>query len=162
MSHEESDFEPDAFLDRQLMKFITDGGRNAVDLRNTQDQPRSRVQDGLKSVEKISNIHSTLRGHRYNDRLSLCTTNLARHLHGQPTFHQSRRSGRHRSNIHHDGKAEIEFSSNHFRASFNSCVIQRRFMHRRCYLQTRFISNYTTFHRRIGIFRTAAVHFIVS
>ena len=54
MSHEESNFEPDAFSDRQPVKFIADGGRNAVELRNTQDQPRSRVQDGLKSVEKIS------------------------------------------------------------------------------------------------------------
>ena len=54
MSHEESDFEPDAFPDWQPVEFIADGGRNAVELRNTQDQPRSRVQDGLKSVEKIS------------------------------------------------------------------------------------------------------------
>ena len=54
MSHEESDFELDAFLDRQPVKFITDGGRNAVELRNPRDQSRSRVQDGLKSVEKIS------------------------------------------------------------------------------------------------------------
>ena len=36
------------------MKFIADGGRNAVELRNPQDQPHSRVQDGLKTVEKIS------------------------------------------------------------------------------------------------------------
>ena len=54
MSHEESDLELDAFPDWQPVEFITDGGRNAVELRNTQDQPRSRVQDGLKSVEKIS------------------------------------------------------------------------------------------------------------
>ena len=54
MSHEESDFEPYAFPDRQPMEFIADGGKNAVKLRNTQEQPRSRVQDGLKSVEKIS------------------------------------------------------------------------------------------------------------
>ena len=54
MSHEESDFELDAFPDWQPVEFIADGGRNAVVLRNTQDQPRSRVQDGLKSVEKIS------------------------------------------------------------------------------------------------------------
>ena len=54
MTHEESDFKPDAFLDRQPVKFIADGGRNAVELRNPQDQSRSRVQDGLKSVEKIS------------------------------------------------------------------------------------------------------------
>ena len=54
MSHEESDLEMDAFPDWQPVKFIMDGGRNAVELRNTQDQPRSRVQDGLKSVEKIS------------------------------------------------------------------------------------------------------------
>ena len=54
MSHVESDFEPYAFPDRQPMEFIADGGRNAVELRNTPDQPRSRVQDGLKSVEKIS------------------------------------------------------------------------------------------------------------
>ena len=53
MTHEESDFEPDAFLDRQPVKFIADGGRNAVELRNPQDQPRSRVQDKLKLVEKI-------------------------------------------------------------------------------------------------------------
>ena len=54
MSHEESDFEPDALTDRQPVKFIAESGRNAVELRNPQDQPRSRVQDGLKSVEKIS------------------------------------------------------------------------------------------------------------
>ena len=54
MSQEESDLELDAFLDWQPVEFIADGGRNAVVLRNTQDQPRSRVQDGLKSVEKIS------------------------------------------------------------------------------------------------------------
>ena len=54
MSHEESNFEPNAFPDRQPVKFIADGGRNAAELRNTQDQPRSRVQDGLKSVKTIS------------------------------------------------------------------------------------------------------------
>ena len=54
VSYEESDLELDAFPDQQPVKFIADGGRNAVELRNTQDQPRSRVQDGLKSVEKIS------------------------------------------------------------------------------------------------------------
>ena len=63
MSHEESDLELDAFPDWQpvefkaityLLTYIADGGRNAVELGNTQDQPRSRVQDGLKSVEKIS------------------------------------------------------------------------------------------------------------
>ena len=53
MSHEESDLELDAFPDWQPVKFIADGGRNAVELRNTQDQPGSRVQDGLKSVEEI-------------------------------------------------------------------------------------------------------------
>ena len=54
MSHEESHLELDAFPDWQPVKFIADGGRNTVELRNTQYQPRSRVQDGLKSVEKIS------------------------------------------------------------------------------------------------------------
>ena len=54
MSHEESDFELDVFPDRQPVKFVADGGGNADELRNTLDQPRSRVQDGLKSVEKIS------------------------------------------------------------------------------------------------------------
>ena len=54
MSHEESDFELDVFPYREPVKFIADGGRNAVELRNTQDQPCSQVQDGLKSVEKIS------------------------------------------------------------------------------------------------------------
>ena len=53
MTHEESDFEPDAFLDRQPVKIVADGRRNAVELGNLQDQSRSRVQDGLKSVEKI-------------------------------------------------------------------------------------------------------------
>ena len=69
VSYEESDLELDAFPDRQPVKFIADGGRNAVELRNTQDQPRSRVQDGLKSVEKIS--IRPRKGHRYNDRLGL-------------------------------------------------------------------------------------------
>ena len=54
--YEESGLELDAFPDRQPVKFIADGGRNAVELGNTQlvtqDQPPSRVQDGLKSVEK--------------------------------------------------------------------------------------------------------------
>ena len=54
MSQDESDLELDAFPYRQPVKFIADGGRNAVELTNTQDRPRSRVQDGLKSVEKIS------------------------------------------------------------------------------------------------------------
>ena len=55
MSHEESDFEPYAFPDRQPMEFIADGGRNTLsNLGIPPDQPRSRVQDGLKSVEKIS------------------------------------------------------------------------------------------------------------
>ena len=49
MTHEESDFEPDVFLDQQPVKFIADGGRNAVELRNPQNQPHSRVQDELKS-----------------------------------------------------------------------------------------------------------------
>ena len=66
MSHEESDFEPDAFTDRQPVKFIADGGRNAVELRNTQDQLSSgRIEVGRED------IHSTLRGHRYNDRHGL-------------------------------------------------------------------------------------------
>ena len=38
MTHEESYFEPDAFPDRQPVKFIADGGRNAVELWNPQDQ----------------------------------------------------------------------------------------------------------------------------
>ena len=54
MSREECDFEPGAFSDWQPVKFIADGGRNAVELRNTQDRPHSQVQDGLKSIEKIS------------------------------------------------------------------------------------------------------------
>ena len=54
MSLEECDLELDAFPDWQPVKFVADGGRNAAELRNTQDQPRSRVQDGLKSVKKIS------------------------------------------------------------------------------------------------------------
>ena len=54
MSHEESDLELDAFPDWQPVEFIADGGRNTIVLRNTQNQPRSRVQDRLKSVEKIS------------------------------------------------------------------------------------------------------------
>ena len=48
MSYEESDLELDAFPDRQPVMFIADGGRNAVELRNTHVQPRSRVQEGLK------------------------------------------------------------------------------------------------------------------
>ena len=59
MSHEESDLELDAFSDRQPVKFIADGGGNAAELRNTQDQPRSRVQDVLKSVEKIFDPYTT-------------------------------------------------------------------------------------------------------
>ena len=54
MSHEENDLEPDEFPDLQPVTFIADGVRNAVELRNPQDQSGSRVQDGLESVEKIS------------------------------------------------------------------------------------------------------------
>ena len=52
--YEESDLELDAFPDRQPVKFIADGDRNAVEPGKAQDQPRSRVQDGLMTVEEIS------------------------------------------------------------------------------------------------------------
>jgi len=54
VSYDKSDLELDAFPDRQPVKFIADDGRNADELRNTHDQPRSRVEDGLKSVKTIS------------------------------------------------------------------------------------------------------------
>ena len=41
MLYEESDLELDAFPDRQPVKLIADGGRYAVELRNTQDRPSS-------------------------------------------------------------------------------------------------------------------------
>ena len=64
MSHEESDFEPDAFPDRQPVKFIADGGRNAVELRNTQDQPSSGPHtSGVASITPFQSayrqFHST-------------------------------------------------------------------------------------------------------
>ena len=51
MSHEESDFEPGAFPDRQPVEFFADGGRNAVELRNSQDQPSSgRIEVGREDI----------------------------------------------------------------------------------------------------------------
>ena len=47
-------------------KFIADGGENAVELRNPQDQP------SLGRIEvSREDIHSTRIGHCYNDRLGL-------------------------------------------------------------------------------------------
>ena len=57
------------FPDRQPIKFIADGGRNAVELTNTQDQPRSRVPGRIEVGRE--DIHLTRIGHRYNDRLGL-------------------------------------------------------------------------------------------
>ena len=63
MSHEESDLKPDAFPDGQPVKFIAYGGRKAVELRNTQDQP-CRLQPSSGRIEVgREDINSTPRGH---------------------------------------------------------------------------------------------------